>query len=57
MARDLNCPGRELKGVHLAMEFLHANTKSILDSGAVGDNWLDANNRSATPLLYALFFS
>lgn len=45
MARDLNCPGRELKGVHLAMEFLHANTKSILDSGAVGDNWLDANNR------------
>lgn len=45
VARDFTCPGRELKGVHLAMEFLHTNTKSILDSGAVGSNWLDANNR------------
>ena len=24
--------GRELKGIHFAMEFLHANTKSLLDS-------------------------
>lgn len=30
--RDLPVPGRELKGVHFAMEFLHANTKSLLDS-------------------------
>ena len=30
--RDLSIPGRELKGVHFAMEFLHANTKSLLDS-------------------------
>jgi glutamate synthase (NADPH/NADH) small chain len=29
--RDLPVPGRELKGVHFAMEFLTANTKSILD--------------------------
>ena len=30
--RDLPIPGRDLKGVHFAMEFLHANTKSLLDS-------------------------
>lgn len=30
--RDLPIPGRELKGVHFAMEFLHANTKALLDS-------------------------
>ena len=29
--RDLPIPGRELNGVHFAMEFLTANTKSILD--------------------------
>jgi glutamate synthase (NADPH) small chain len=31
-ARDLPIEGRDLKGIHLAMEFLHANTKSLLDS-------------------------
>ncbi len=31
--RDLAIPGRELKGIYFAMEFLHANTKSLLDSG------------------------
>jgi glutamate synthase (NADPH/NADH) small chain len=30
--RDLPIPGRKLKGIHFAMEFLHANTKSLLDS-------------------------
>jgi len=30
-ARDLPIEGRALKGVHFAMEFLHANTKSLLD--------------------------
>ncbi|MCX7423766.1 MAG: glutamate synthase subunit beta [Planctomycetia bacterium] len=30
--RDLLIPGRELKGVHFAMEFLYGNTKSLLDS-------------------------
>merc|ERR1712216_110441 len=35
----------ELKGVHLAMEFLHANTKSLLDSGKVGGDWMAANNQ------------
>ncbi|HEV3237237.1 MAG TPA: glutamate synthase subunit beta [Gemmataceae bacterium] len=30
--RDLPIEGRNLKGVHFAMEFLQANTKSLLDS-------------------------
>ncbi|MBE1446900.1 glutamate synthase subunit beta [Paenibacillus sp. OAS669] len=30
--RDLNIEGRGLKGIHLAMEFLSKNTKSLLDS-------------------------
>ncbi len=32
-ARDLDVPGRGLSGVHLAMEFLHASTKGLLDPG------------------------
>ncbi len=30
--RDLRVPGREASGIHFAMDFLHANTKSLLDS-------------------------
>ncbi|MDZ7695159.1 MAG: FAD-dependent oxidoreductase [Balneolaceae bacterium] len=30
--RDLPIEGRDLNGIHFAMEFLHANTKSLLDS-------------------------
>ena len=40
--RDLKVPGRELKGVHFALEFLGANTKSLLDS-----NLADGKNISA----------
>ncbi|MEQ1851887.1 MAG: glutamate synthase subunit beta [Chthoniobacteraceae bacterium] len=29
--RDLPIEGRQLKGIHFAMEFLHANTKALLD--------------------------
>ena len=29
--RDLPIEGRQLKGVHFAMEFLHSNTKALLD--------------------------
>jgi glutamate synthase (NADPH/NADH) small chain len=32
--RDLPVPGRNLKGVHFAMDFLTANTKAVLDGGA-----------------------
>lgn len=30
--RDLSIPGRDLEGVHFAMDYLHANSKSMLDS-------------------------
>ena len=30
--RDLPIPGRDLSGVHVAMEFLHGNTKALLDA-------------------------
>ena len=33
--RDLPVPGRELGGIHFAMEFLHANTKTLLDTGGL----------------------
>jgi glutamate synthase (NADPH/NADH) small chain len=36
--RDLPIPGRELKGVHFAMEFLTANTKNLLDGDKPGTN-------------------
>jgi glutamate synthase (NADPH/NADH) small chain len=32
--RDLPIEGRNLKGIHFAMEFLHANTKALLDKAA-----------------------
>jgi glutamate synthase (NADPH/NADH) small chain len=35
--RDLPIEGRQLKGIHFAMDFLTANTKSILDSHKNGD--------------------
>ena len=34
--RDLSVPGRWLGGVYFAMDFLHANTRSLLDSGDPG---------------------
>ncbi|BAE86173.1 glutamate synthase subunit beta [Desulfitobacterium hafniense] len=35
-ARGLNVEGRDLKGVHYAVDFLKANTKSLLDSNFEG---------------------
>jgi glutamate synthase (NADPH/NADH) small chain len=32
-ARDLPIPGREFNGIHVAMDFLTANTKEVLDPG------------------------
>lgn len=46
-ARDLDIPGRDLNGVHRAMEFLTANTKSLLDSGSLTPDLSDANIISA----------
>jgi NAD(P)H-dependent glutamate synthase small subunit len=36
------CPGRELKGVHLAMDFLTRNTKSLLDDNLSNGHYLSA---------------
>ncbi|MEM7096642.1 MAG: glutamate synthase subunit beta [Pseudomonadota bacterium] len=43
--RDLPIPGRELNGVHFAMEFLTANTKSLLDSNHADGNYIDAKDK------------
>jgi glutamate synthase (NADPH) small chain len=44
-ARDLPIEGRNLKGIHLAMEFLHANTKSLLDSQHENGNYISAQGK------------
>ena len=44
--RDLPIPGRELKGIHFAMEFLHANTKSLLDSNLEDGNYISAKDKN-----------
>ncbi len=43
--RDLPIPGRELRGVHFAMEFLHANTKSLLDSKLGNGHYTSAEDK------------
>jgi glutamate synthase (NADPH) small chain len=43
--RDLAIPGRELEGVHFAMEFLTANTKSLLDSGLNNGRFISAKDK------------
>lgn len=43
--RDLPVPGRELSGIHFAMEFLHANTKSLLDSDLQDGNYISAKGK------------
>ncbi|MGY8768562.1 MAG: glutamate synthase small subunit [Pirellulales bacterium] len=43
--RDLPIPGRELDGVHFAMEFLKANTKSLLDSKLEDGNYISAKDK------------
>lgn len=44
-ARDLPIEGREMKGIHLAMEFLHQNTKSLLDSNLEDGNFISAEGK------------
>jgi glutamate synthase (NADPH/NADH) small chain len=43
--RDLPIPGRELKGIHFAMEFLQANTKSFLDSEHKDGQYISAKDK------------
>ena len=44
-ARDLPIPGRDAKGVYLAMDFLTANTKSLLDSGLEDGSYISARDK------------
>ncbi|WP_432459517.1 glutamate synthase subunit beta [Agarivorans sp. QJM3NY_25] len=43
--RDLPVPGRELNGVHFAMEFLAKNTKSLLDSQLQDGQFISAKDK------------
>jgi glutamate synthase (NADPH/NADH) small chain len=43
--RDLPIEGRQLKGIHFAMEFLHANTRSLLNSGHQDGDYISAKDK------------
>ncbi|MGH9968481.1 MAG: glutamate synthase subunit beta [Pyrinomonadaceae bacterium] len=43
--RDLALEGRSLKGIHFAMDFLHGNTKSLLDSNHEDGRFLSAKDK------------
>ncbi len=45
--RDLSCEGREgTKGIHFAVDFLKANTKSLLDSNHEDKNYISAEGKN-----------
>ncbi len=44
--RDLPAEGRDLGGIHFAMEFLHANTKSLLDSDHADGAYISASDKN-----------
>src|SRR4030095_9286617 len=43
--RDLNLAGRELSGIHFAMEFLEGNTRSLLDSNHQDGRYISARDK------------
>jgi glutamate synthase (NADPH/NADH) small chain len=42
--------GRQLQGIHFAMEFLHANTKSLLDSNHADGQYISARDKDVVVL-------
>lgn len=44
--RDLKVEGRELKGIHFAVDFLRDNTKSLLDSNLQDGNYTSAKGKN-----------
>ena len=46
VARDLPIPNRNLEGIHFAMEFLHKNTKSLLDSELEDGAYISAKGKN-----------
>lgn len=57
VARDMQTvPGRDLNGIHLAMDYLTYNTKALLDGGDVSSKWRrwwGAKKNGASALIYA----
>ncbi|KAI0314266.1 NADPH-dependent glutamate synthase [Amylostereum chailletii] len=43
--RDLRIPGRDVDGIHFAMEFLQLNTASLLDSELQNGNYINAKGK------------
>jgi glutamate synthase (NADPH/NADH) small chain len=43
--RDLAIENRNLPGIHFAMEFLHGNTKKLLDGDRANGNYISATNK------------
>jgi glutamate synthase (NADH) len=43
--RDLPIPNRNLDGIHFAMQFLHRNTKSLLDSELADGEYISAKDK------------
>ena len=46
LPRNLDIPGRELNGIHFAMDFLSANTKSLLDSNHSDGEFISAKDKN-----------
>ncbi|MGD9676859.1 MAG: glutamate synthase subunit beta [Vulcanibacillus sp.] len=45
-ARGIEIEGKELKGVYFAVDFLKANTKSLLDSNLMDGNYISAKDKN-----------
>ncbi|KAK4580263.1 glutamate synthase [NADH] [Recurvomyces mirabilis] len=43
--RDLPIPNRNIEGIHMAMQFLHKNTKALLDSGLENGAYISAKDK------------
>ena len=46
VARDLSIKNRSLQGIHFAMEFLHKNTKSLIDSELTDGQYISARGKN-----------
>ena len=44
--RDINAPGRDAKGIYFAVDFLKANTKSLLDSGFTDKQYIETKGKN-----------
>ena len=44
--RDINAPGRDAKGIYFAVDFLSANTKSLLDSNFADGKYVDTRDKN-----------